>query len=92
MTELDRLRELLRDTLQIGAKADGLTEHTRLFGGLPEFDSVAIVSVVIAIEQEYGVKIADRELSADLFESLGSLSRFIARKVDLQSSRNLAGA
>lgn len=80
MTDLDRLRELLRDALQIGTRADELTEHSRLFGGIPEFDSVAVVSVVMAIEDEFSVKISDRELSADVFETLGSLLRFIQGK------------
>jgi acyl carrier protein len=80
MEELSRMRKLLRDTLQIGKKADELTENSRLFGGIPEFDSVAIISVVMAIEAEYGVKIPDRELSADVFETLGSLNRFVSKK------------
>lgn len=82
MVELSRLRELLRDTLQIGEKADDLTEGSRLFGALPEFDSVAIINVVMAIEQEFGVAIPDRELSADIFETMDSLGRFISRKVE----------
>jgi acyl carrier protein len=82
MVELSRLRELLRDTLQIGSKADGLTESSRLFGALPEFDSIAVITVVTAIEQEFGVAIPDRELSADVFETVGSLGRFISRKVE----------
>lgn len=82
MEELGKLRELLRDTLQIGTRADELTESSRLFGGLPEFDSVAIIGVVMAIENEYKVKISDRELSASVFLTLGSLNEFIARKVN----------
>ena len=80
MTDLNRIRNLLRDTLQIGARADELTENSRLLGGIPEFDSVAVIGVVMALEVEYGVKIPDRELSADVFETLGSLNRFIAHK------------
>ena len=89
MVELDRLVALLRETLQIGDKADTLTEQSRLFGALPEFDSVAIISVVMAIEQEYGIKIPDRELSADVFETVGSLGRFISRKIDSANVREL---
>jgi len=92
MEELGRMRHLLRETLQIGDKAEGLNEHSRLLGGLPEFDSVAIVSVVMAIEQEYGVKIPDRELSADIFETLGSLIRFISHKVDSTTHNKSTGA
>jgi acyl carrier protein len=81
MADLGRMRSLLRDTLQIGERADDLNENSRLFGAIPEFDSVAIISVVMAIEAEYGVKIPDRELSADVFETLGSLDKFVSHKV-----------
>jgi acyl carrier protein len=57
-----------------------LTESSRLPGAIPEFDSVAVISVVTSIEQEYGVDIPDDELSAEVFETLGSLNRFVAMK------------
>lgn len=88
MEELDRLRKVLRDTLQIGSRADDLTERSRLFGGIPEFDSVAVISVVMALEEEFGVRISDRELSAEVFETLGSLNHFIASKADALMSRS----
>jgi acyl carrier protein len=48
---------------------------------LPEFDSMAVVSIVTAIEEQYGVSIADDELTADVFATLGSLTEFVDRKV-----------
>jgi acyl carrier protein len=80
MKDLDRVRRILRDTLQLGARADQLTEQSRLLGGIPEFDSMAVVGIVTSIEEEYGLTIVDDELSADVFETVGSLSRFIAQK------------
>lgn len=91
MADLDRMRRVLRETLQIGDKADELTENSRLFGAIPEFDSVAIVGVVMAIEAEYGIKIPDRELSADLFETLGSLNRFVSLKAGSSGVNGPAG-
>jgi acyl carrier protein len=43
---------------------------------------MAVVTVVTAIEEEYGVTIEEDELSADVFKTVGSLSRFIAQKHD----------
>ena len=80
MTDIDRLRKVLRDMLQIGDRADKLSESSRLFGAIPEFDSVAIISVIMAIEEEFGVKVSDREISSEIFETLGSLNRFISEK------------
>jgi len=77
---LDTVRTILRDTLQLGARADQLTENSRLLGGIPEFDSMAVVAVVTSIEEQFGLTIADDELSAEVFETVGSLSRFIAEK------------
>lgn len=80
MDDLDRARRILRDALQIGSRADELTEESRLFGSIPEFDSVALVGIVMSIEAECGVTISANELSARVFETLGSLSRFISLK------------
>jgi acyl carrier protein len=80
MNDLERVRKILRDTLQLGARADQLTENSRLLGGIPEFDSMAVVSVVTQIEAEYGISVDDDELSAEVFETVGSLSRFVSQK------------
>jgi acyl carrier protein len=78
MDNLDRIRNILRDTLQIGDRADELHESSRLLGAVAEFDSVAVVSVVMSIEQEFGIRIPDGDLSAEVFATLGSLRRFVS--------------
>lgn len=81
MNDLERVRSILRDTLQLGARADQLTEDSRLLGAVPEFDSMAVVTVITTIEQEYGITIDDDELSAEVFETVGSLRRFVSQKI-----------
>ena len=80
MDTLVRVRRILRDTLNLGERADRLDASSPLMGGLPEFDSMAVVSVVTMIEDELGVTIADDELSADVFATVGSLVEFVERK------------
>jgi acyl carrier protein len=48
---------------------------------LPEFDSMAVVTVVTMLEDQFGISVADDELSADVFESVGSLCRFLEGKL-----------
>ena len=76
-----RLKPLLRDTLQLGKRADSLTASSRLLGTIPEFDSMAVVSVITLIEEQFDITIADDEVSADVFESMGTLADFIRTKV-----------
>ena len=80
MDTLVRVSKILRDTLNLGERADRLDASSPLMGGLPEFDSMAVVSVVTMIEDELGVTIEDDELSADIFATVGSLTEFVAQK------------
>lgn len=80
MDTLARVRNILRDTLNLGNRADRLTADSPLLGGLPEFDSMAVVSVITMIEDELGVTIEDDELSADVFATVGTLVEFVSQK------------
>lgn len=80
METLATVRKILRDTLNLGERADKLTTDSPLLGGLPEFDSMAVVTVVTMIEDELGVTIEDDELSAEVFATVGTLAEFVAQK------------
>lgn len=78
---LDQVRSLLASVLQLGAKAGGLEARSPLLGALPELDSMAVVHVLTAVEDHFGVVIADDELSAETFATLGSLADFVEAKL-----------
>ena len=80
MDTIARVKLILRDTLNLGDRADRLTAESPLLGGLPEFDSMAVVTVVTMLEDELGVTIDDDELSADVFATVGSLAEFVSQK------------
>jgi acyl carrier protein len=80
MDTLVRVKKILRDTLSLGDRAENLTSASPLWGGLPEFDSMAVVTVVTMIEEEMGILIEDDELSAEVFATVGSLVEFIEQK------------
>lgn len=81
MDTTERLKQILRDTLQLGPRADALTPASRILGAIPEFDSMAVVTVLTMIEDEFGLTIEDDEVSAESFETLGSLVSFVDAKV-----------
>ena len=82
MNILERLKLILRDTLQLGDRAATLTASSALLGSIPEFDSMAVIAVLTAIESEFGITVDDDEMSAEVFETLGSLAQFVARKTE----------
>lgn len=78
---IDEIREILRNTLQLGDRADALTEDSPLLGAIPEFDSMAVVTVLTMVEEEFGLEIDDDEVTADIFETVGNLAAFVSAKV-----------
>lgn len=54
-----------------------LDDDALLLGAIPEIDSMAVIAILTGIEEAFGFDIADDEVSADLFETFGSLRRFV---------------
>lgn len=76
------LRALLADILGLGdARAAALTADSGLFGALPEFDSMAVATVLTEMEDRLGIIIDDDEVEGEIFEAYGSLLAFAQRKV-----------
>ncbi|WP_144392683.1 acyl carrier protein [Pleionea sediminis] len=70
-------KQLLIDTLSLSMSAEELSEDTPLLGNFPEFDSMAIVAVVTQLEETFEFTAEDDELSAEVFETVGSLITFV---------------
>ena len=80
MDTLTQIKNILRDTLNLGARADRFTADSPLLGSIPELDSMAVVQIITMIEEECGITIEDDEVSADVFATVGSLVRFVSEK------------
>lgn len=78
---LEEIRNLLADVLQLNDRARELEPDTPLLGNIPELDSMAVVTIVTTIEDQYGLCIEDDEISAEIFETLGSLVDFVEARV-----------
>lgn len=78
---LDDVRQLLTDVLALGPQGAVLGPDSALLGSLPELDSMAVVNLVTALEEQFGIVIEDDDISAATFETLGSLASFVASKL-----------
>lgn len=81
MQHLDDIKNILGDVLALGARKDALTLESGLMGSIPEFDSMAVVNVLTALEEHFGIMIDDDEISAATFETVGSLARYVEDKL-----------
>lgn len=74
--------DVLGEVLSLGDRTAQLTRNTELLGGIAEFDSMAVVSVLTAIEERFGISIDDDEISAEAFQTVGTLCEFVEGKLD----------
>ena len=78
---VDKIKRILRDALQLGDRVEAFDAATPLFGNLPELDSMAVVTVITAIEDLFNIVVDDDDISAETFETVGSLAEFVDGKL-----------
>lgn len=72
---------LLDDVLSLGGRTASFTRATPLLGAVAELDSMAVVSLITAIEERFGFVIEDDDIDGHTFETVGSLTDFVAGKL-----------
>lgn len=76
-----RLVPLLRSAVSLHNAVDSINQSTRLLGEGIGVDSLELLKVVTAVEQEFGLTIDDGELQLSDFQTVGSLVTFIQKQV-----------
>lgn len=86
MSSLDitrqQLIELLEEVLGLGGRSASFDDSTPLLGAVPELDSMAVIGVIAALEEHFGFHLADDDIDGSTFETVGTLTAFVAAKLD----------
>ncbi|MGE5622513.1 MAG: acyl carrier protein [Bacillota bacterium] len=81
MQLIEQVQSILGETLALGQRASMLKANTRLLGNFPELDSLAVINVISALEERFGIVFDDDEINAEMFETVGTLSTLVSRKL-----------
>ncbi len=81
MSVFDEVASLIHECLQTDMDRSNFKRDTTLLGAIPEFDSMAVVTILTAIEEQFGIIIDDDEVDAEVFETVGSLASFVEQKL-----------
>jgi acyl carrier protein len=76
------VKAVLVETLGVEDRAASIDAATPLLGSLPELDSMAVLELVAALEQHFGISVDDDDVTAEVFETLASLTAFVTGKLD----------
>ena len=81
MQHLQEVTNILADVLSLGDRKSSLKADSVLLGNIPELDSMAVVNVITALEDHFGITVDDDEISAQTFETVGTLTGFVEQKL-----------
>ena len=81
MQHLQEVTNILADVLSLGDRKNSLKADSILLGNIPELDSMAVVNVITALEDHFGITVDDDEISAQTFETVGTLTDFVEQKL-----------
>jgi acyl carrier protein len=77
---VDDVKATVVETLGIESRAQSLDASSPLLGALPELDSMAVLELVVALQERFEIEIDDEDITAEVFETLGSLATFVDGK------------
>ncbi|MBP6898920.1 MAG: acyl carrier protein [Burkholderiaceae bacterium] len=81
MNTVQEVATLIDAVLGLGGRGLSFGPETPLLGAIPEMDSMAVVSLITAMEERFGIAVDDDEISGDTFASVGSLADFVSAKL-----------
>lgn len=79
--DVDDVKAVIVETLGLEDRSDSITAETRLFGSLPELDSMAVLELIVMLEQRFGIEVDQDDVSAETFETVASLTEFVKRRL-----------
>lgn len=77
-------QEVLRivdEVLNLKGRSASFRHDTPLLGAIPELDSMAVITLIGALEEQLGMVIDDDDIDGSTFATIGSLTDFVSGKL-----------
>lgn len=78
----EEVLKILRSVLDLGPGGAQLGPDSALLGSVAELDSMAVVTILTALEEKFGFSVDDDEVEGRTFASVTSLTAFVRSKLD----------
>jgi acyl carrier protein len=72
---------VLDEVLSLNGRSAAFTHETPLLGAIPELDSMAVVTLITTLEEQFGMVVDDDDIDGATFATVGSLADFVSSKL-----------
>ena len=72
---------ILDEVLSLNGRTATFTRDTPLLGAIPELDSMAVVTLITTLEDQFGLVVDDDDIDGSTFATVGSLVDFVTGKL-----------
>lgn len=79
--EIGDVKAALVETLELEDRANSIDARTPLLGALPELDSMAVLELIVVLEERFEITVEDADVSAEAFETLASLTDLVQSRL-----------
>jgi acyl carrier protein len=79
---VNQLKDIIANKMDVNLAYDEIDENVSLFEDGLGLDSIAIVDLIVSIENTFSLSIEDEELNVDLFKNLKILAGFVRSKLN----------
>lgn len=81
MNILQEVLHVVDEVLGLNGRSATFTRETPLLGAIPELDSMAVVTLITSLEEQFGLVVDDDDIDGSTFATVGSLSDFVSSKL-----------
>jgi acyl carrier protein len=80
MDHMTGVLQTLDEVLGLHGRTTAWTRSSALLGAVPELDSMAVVELLTALSERFGIPIDDDDIDGSVFASVGSLVDFVEER------------
>ena len=81
MNVTQEVLRVLDEVLSLNGRSAAFTRDTPLLGAIPELDSMAVVSLITGLEDQFGLVVDDDDIDGSTFATVGALADFVSAKI-----------
>ncbi|TRX60212.1 acyl carrier protein [Fulvivirga sp. M361] len=77
-----KIKDIIVKDLELSIRESDINDEVSLYDGGIGLDSIAIINLIVELENQFGISFDEAEINAKLFSNINTLAEFIQTKTN----------